>query len=263
MRFLVSLCAFVGVATLARAEDRQIQIDVTVLSGPSAMKDHADWKAVAGKEYPICKAMPQADAARLLASLRAKAGAKLLAQPSLMTNSGQVAVFSICGHVLVQTASGSRTYPVGTSIGFRPVVRDDGNFYLEVCPTIQCINEPRGVETAFGFVPGFDEMSIRAAADVKPGETLLIVMGDEAKCQVVAATPHLVPVTPRANADARTVGVALKLMAKYRDACANGDMEQAREFATMALDLDPACFVPKPTPPAPPQKIVPVSKSQQ
>jgi len=36
--------------------------------------------------------------------------------------------------------------------------------------------------------------------------------------------------------------VAAQLVSKYHAACASGDLEQAREFAQMALDLDPSCF---------------------
>jgi hypothetical protein len=57
---------------------------------------------------------------------------------------------------------------------------------------------------------------------------------------LVAVTPHVIALTK--PMDNRATAVAAKLVGKYREAVAKGDKELAREFAQMALDLDPCCF---------------------
>ncbi len=62
----------------------------------------------------------------------------------------------------------------------------------------------------------------------------------------VAATSHQQPSAPARLTTAldhrRVERVAAQLVAKYHAACAAGDVDAAREYAQMALDLDPACF---------------------
>jgi general secretion pathway protein D len=57
-----------------------------------------------------------------------------------------------------------------------------------------------------------------------------------------ACTSATKPCTAPAPAESRTAKVAAKLVQKYHEAVSVGQHEQAREFAQMALDLDPACF---------------------
>lgn len=116
----------------------------------------------------------------LLQALRDEQIAKLLAEPKVVALSGRPARFLSGGQAAVLSAGGSIGGPgvdfrdVGTEVDFLPVVLGNGKIYLEVNPRFRAINQARGITTSFGFVPGFDEQSVRTAIEMEPGQTLAI-----------------------------------------------------------------------------------------
>src|SRR5262249_31121464 len=116
----------------------------------------------------------------LLQALREETLAKLLAEPKLVTISGRPAHFLSGGQQAILSPSGGLGGPgvafkdVGTELDFLPIVMGNGRIYLEVAPTVRSVNNGRGITTAFGFVPGFDEQSTRTAIELEPGQTMAI-----------------------------------------------------------------------------------------
>ena len=111
----------------------------------------------------------------------------------------------------------------------------DDRIYLEVNPVIRSVNNARGITTSFGFVPGFDEQRIRTAAEIMPGHALVVAMPSESQTLLFVVVPKLLPPSVESRANV----VAKKLAEKYHAACARGDAGAAREFALLALDLNP------------------------
>jgi pilus assembly protein CpaC len=116
----------------------------------------------------------------LLRALRDEQLAKLLAEPKLVTLSGRPAHFLSGGQQAILSAAGGLGGPgvtfrdVGTEVSFLPIVLGNGKIYLEVSPVVRSVNQGRGINTAFGFVPGFDEQSVRTALELEPGQTMAI-----------------------------------------------------------------------------------------
>ncbi len=116
----------------------------------------------------------------LLRALRDEQLAKLLAEPKLVTLSGRPAHFLSGGQQAILSAAGGLGGPgvtfreVGTEVDFLPIVLGNGKIYLEVSPVVRSVNQGRGINTAFGFVPGFDEQSVRTALELEPGQTMAI-----------------------------------------------------------------------------------------
>jgi pilus assembly protein CpaC len=116
----------------------------------------------------------------LIQALRDESLAKLLAEPKLVTLSGRPAHFLSGGQQAILSPSGGLGGPgvafrdVGTEIDFLPIVLGNGRIYLEVAPVVRSVNNGRGITTAFGFVPGFDEQSARTAIELEPGQTMAI-----------------------------------------------------------------------------------------
>jgi pilus assembly protein CpaC len=87
---------------------------------------------------------------------------------------------------------------VGTELQFLPIVLGNGRIYLEVSPRFRAINQGRGIQTSFGFVPGFDEQSVRTAIEMEDGQTFAIggliqttVQATSSRVPVLGAIPFL------------------------------------------------------------------------
>jgi pilus assembly protein CpaC len=116
----------------------------------------------------------------LLQALKDEQLAKLLAEPKLVAMSGRPARFLSGGQQAVLSAQGSIGGPgvdfrdTGTELEFLPIVLGNGRIYLEVSPRVRNVNQTLGINTSFGFVPGFDEQSVRTAIEMEPGQTFAI-----------------------------------------------------------------------------------------
>jgi hypothetical protein len=246
----LSLCACFLATTSLIAQERhaQVQLDVVVLSGPAAMLDSPELKSrlqESPAKGPIACSMENSAVMDLLRDCR-KHGAKLLATPKLVTQSGKPASFLTGGQVAVPIPPAPDGTPafeyrnVGNELTIMPEIRKDGSMYLEVKQVIRAEDRSRNVQMKYGLVPGFEEQSARFAAELKQGRTFVGCVAGGEKVLLVAITPNVIDL-PKTMED-RTAAVAAKLVRKYREAVAKGDKELAREFAQMALDLDPCCF---------------------
>jgi pilus assembly protein CpaC len=145
---------------------------VGVLTGQAALNPSADANIVFG--------IVNANVQMLLQALRTESLATLLAEPKIVTLSGRPAHILSGGQQAILSPSGGLGGPgvayrdVGTELDFLPIVLGNGRIYLEVNPTIRAVNNGRGITTAFGFVPGFDEQSAKTAIELEPGQTMAI-----------------------------------------------------------------------------------------
>jgi pilus assembly protein CpaC len=116
----------------------------------------------------------------LLQALRSEGLAKLLAEPKLVTMSGHPATFLAGGQQAVLGPSSGINGPgvvlhdIGTSLNFLPIVLNNGRIFLEVEPTVRAVDNALGINTAFGFTPGFTVQSVRTRVTMEAGQTFAI-----------------------------------------------------------------------------------------
>src|SRR5262249_12060866 len=105
----------------------------------------------------------------LLQALRLEGISKILAEPKLVTLSARPARFLAGGRQACLSPSSGTNGPgvtfedIGTELDFLPIVLGNGKIYLEVLPRVRQVNNGLGINPPFGFVPGFDEQSVRTA----------------------------------------------------------------------------------------------------
>ena len=115
-----------------------------------------------------------------LRALKTEGLAKFLSEPKIVTQTGRPAFFRAGGQqAIISPAAGITgpgvTYtPVGTELEVLPIVYGDGRIYLEVNPRISSVNNGRGITTAAGFSPGFNEQQVRSAVMLQSGQTFAI-----------------------------------------------------------------------------------------
>lgn len=115
-----------------------------------------------------------------LRALRTEGLAKFLSEPKLVTMSGRPALLRAGGRQAVLSpqvglgGAGAILEPVGTELEVLPIVRGDGKIYLELNPRITSVNNGRGLNTASGFTPGFNEQQTRTSVVLEPGQTFAI-----------------------------------------------------------------------------------------
>lgn len=116
----------------------------------------------------------------LIQALRTEGLAKLLAEPKLVTMSGYPAVFLAGGEqaVLGQASGingpGVVLQPVGTALTFLPIVLQNNKIFLEVNPEVRSVDNALGINTSFGFTPGFSVQRIATRVTMEAGQTLAI-----------------------------------------------------------------------------------------
>jgi pilus assembly protein CpaC len=116
----------------------------------------------------------------LLQALRDESLAKILSEPKLVTMSGRPGRFLAGGRQAVLSPSSGINGPgvtfedIGTEVDFLPVVLGDGKIYMEVLPRVRQVNQTLGISTSFGFVPGFDEQSVRTSVLMEADQTFAI-----------------------------------------------------------------------------------------
>ncbi len=135
-----------------------------------------------------------------LETLKAMGAAKILAEPKLVTRSGQPAHFLSGGQqaVLSSDSDGtpSVTYVnVGVEFDALPIIRGDGRIYLEVNTRVRSMNEALGI----GAAPGFDEQEAKTSVVLEDNQTFAIggliqiaKPTDGEQELVILVTPHLV-----------------------------------------------------------------------
>lgn len=115
-----------------------------------------------------------------LRALRTEGVAKFLSEPKVVTQTGRPAFIRAGGQQAVLSPSsgingpGVQLLPVGTEMEVLPIVHGNGKIYLEVNPRISSVNNGRGITTAFGFTPGFNEQQARSSIMLESGQTFAI-----------------------------------------------------------------------------------------
>lgn len=114
-----------------------------------------------------------------LEALRTEGLAKFLAEPRLITLSGQPATFLSGGRLAVPEPSGLGTNSVrfesfGTELRFVPIVLGNGKIYLQVEPKVNNRNDANGTTIGGTFVPGFDTQQVFTTVELEPGQTFAI-----------------------------------------------------------------------------------------
>ena len=114
----------------------------------------------------------------ILNALESHGVAKLLAQPNLVTLSGQTATFIAGGQFAVPTVVGvggaqaatTQFHGFGTQINFTPTVMDKDRIRLQVSPSFSSINS----ENAVNGIPGLDTRAVSTTVDLREGQVLAI-----------------------------------------------------------------------------------------
>jgi pilus assembly protein CpaC len=113
-------------------------------------------------------------------ALKTDGVAKFLSEPRVVTQTGRPATLRAGGQQAILGQSSGINGPgvtleqVGTNVEVLPIVFGNGKIYLEVTPSFRSVNAGRGVTTAFGFTPGFNESSARSSIMLESGQTFAI-----------------------------------------------------------------------------------------
>lgn len=104
---------------------------------------------------------------------------KILAEPILVTTSGQPAFFNSGGEVPVLIPQGFGTIsiqykPFGTNLSFVPTVLGDGRIRLEVRPEVSERSDANGVTFQGGVIPGFVTRVAETTVELENGQTFAI-----------------------------------------------------------------------------------------
>ncbi len=116
----------------------------------------------------------------LLQALRNEGLAKLLAEPKLVTMSGHPASFlsggqqAVIGPAAGISGPGVTFQDVGTALTFLPIVQANGRIFLEVEPIVRTVDNGLGLNSSFGFVPGFSVQRVQTRVTMDAGQTFAI-----------------------------------------------------------------------------------------
>lgn len=109
--------------------------------------------------------------------------ARILAEPTLVTISGERAAFLAGGEIPIQqsiatagTSLASVTFEqFGLKLNFIPVLLENGTINLQVAPEARFLSTANGNNLALiGFIPGFVTRKTQTVVELKPGQELFI-----------------------------------------------------------------------------------------
>lgn len=114
-----------------------------------------------------------------LQALEREGIAKLLAQPRLVTKSGQPASFLDGGEQAVPVPAGLGQVGVqfeefGTRLNFLPIVLGNGRIHLEVEPEVSILDAAAGTNIAGAVVPGRATQRVHTTVEMETGQTFVI-----------------------------------------------------------------------------------------
>ncbi len=104
---------------------------------------------------------------------------KLLAQPSVVVQSGQIANFLSGGQQAIPAPGGLGTVSVeykdfGTKLDVLPIVLGNGKIHLELRPEVSDIDSAHGTSIGGTSVPGFIKQSVQTTVELEDGQTFAI-----------------------------------------------------------------------------------------
>ena len=115
----------------------------------------------------------------VLNALESGGFAYTLAEPSLVTLSGQSATFLAGGEFPIPVSSGDDGIEVefkqfGVSLSLTPTVVDEGQIILKVAPEVSDLDQSAGVSTGGITIPGLRVRRTETTVAMAPGETFII-----------------------------------------------------------------------------------------
>ncbi len=247
MRFFAVAIALLAAMPAFADEPVQVQLNMTLLSGSASILDRAEVRSLLPKEFKVAGAISSRDATKLMQIVHEKCGAKLLAEPKLVSLIGQPAMFHVGGQVPIKTGDVTEFEPVGTQVQIVPNQFPGSNrIHLECHTSIRNRTEAGGINA----------QKMAAEVDLGPSQSLLVVQNEcpsssdrdpvrkDTQATIIVITPQIVairsqPLTPAAD---QAKHVATMLVGEYQQACASNNAELATKLAHMAVELDPMCF---------------------
>jgi len=162
----------VRIAEISRSALRQLGVNFSVA------KDNFLISSTFGSGGNISALLDNRDVNLLIQALSTDSYSKLLAEPNLVTLSGQTASFIAGGQFPVPTAVGvagvqaATTFfqGFGTQLLFTPTVLDKDKIRLQVAPTFSELNTGNSVNG----IPGLNTRSVRTTVDMREGQWLAI-----------------------------------------------------------------------------------------
>lgn len=151
---------------------------------------------------------PTGDFEILLKALRRNSVLTILAEPNLMTMSGEEASFLAGGQFPVpvpQTGSGGGGGAItiewkdfGVQLNFTPTVMSDGTIRLKVAPEVSSIDQALGTVIQGTAVPGVTTRKISTTVELKEGQTLVLagllqveMEGDTTRIPLLGDLPYI------------------------------------------------------------------------
>jgi pilus assembly protein CpaC len=112
-------------------------------------------------------------------ALESKGAARLLAEPNLVTLSGETASFLAGGQIPIPEvgATGTPSFgfqPYGVGLSFTPTVLRDGVINLVVKPEVSEIDKTNGVTVAGTFVPGLTTRKASTTLELRDGQSFML-----------------------------------------------------------------------------------------
>lgn len=162
----------VRVAELTRNALRDLSVDFSVL------KDNFALSSTWGGSSNIRAIMDGGDVNLFIRAISTNGYGKLLAEPQLVTLSGQPATFIAGGEFAVPTAVGvngigavaTQFRGFGTQLSFTPTVVDKDRIRLQVSPSVSSLNQAAAVNG----IPGLSIRGANTTVDLREGQWLAL-----------------------------------------------------------------------------------------
>ncbi|WP_158265180.1 type II and III secretion system protein family protein [Blastopirellula marina] len=163
----------VRVAELSREAARELGMDFSVMEDSFSIAH-----TIMGGAGNLSAILDGGDVELFIRAFSSNGTAKILAEPTLMTLSGQSASFIAGGEFAVPTAVGvggigavSTSFRgFGTQVSFTPTVTDKDMIRLSVAPSVSSVNQNLSVDG----VPGLDIRGAVTTVDLREGQWLAI-----------------------------------------------------------------------------------------
>ena len=162
----------VRVAELSRTALRNMGSELQIETGDFA------FESLFGVGGTVNAVLETSHVRLMLEALNANSYSKILAEPNLVTLSGNSAYFLAGGEFAVPTVVGvegvaavtSTFRSFGTRLEFTPTVIDKDRIRLQVSPSISSVNADNAVDG----IPGLDTRSVSTTVDLRTGQWLAI-----------------------------------------------------------------------------------------
>lgn len=172
LKWVKSFNSSVGTASVA-------QLATAVAGATSIVPVQAFSSDLTGANAPFVVGTGTYQFAGLLKFLTSNVLGKILAEPILVTTSGQPAFFNSGGEVPVLIPQGFGTIsiqykPFGTNLSFVPTVLGEGRIRLEVRPEVSERSNANGVFVQGSLIPGFVTRVAETTVELENGQSFAI-----------------------------------------------------------------------------------------